>query len=186
MMRLAKRSVYWTGIREDLEGYFNECGHCNQYMRANKRPKDLPEEESEYPFQKLSMDIAETDDKKEHILVITDRFTGYICVEKTGNRQTGTAEVIIDTLIKKNGAGLFMVEKLKCDNGSNLTAQSIKEVMAKYNIEIDTSSAYHPSENRLIENSVKRVKNTIGDKWVSESQFDLLALNTSEPISEMK
>ena len=127
-------------------------------MQANKRPADLPEEESEYPFQKISMDIAETDNKKEHILVITDRFTGYIWVEKTGNRQTGTAEVILATLIKKIGAGLFLVEKIKCDNGTNLTAQSIKEVMAKYNIDINTSSAYHPSGNKLIENAVKRVR----------------------------
>ena len=150
-MRLAKRSVYWTGIKEDLTRFFNKCSHCNQYMQANKKPADLPEEESEYPFQKLSMDIAETDNKKEHILEITDRFTGYIWVEKTGNKQTGIAEVILDTLIEKIGTGLFLVEKIKCDNRTNLTAQSIKDVMAKYNIEIDTSSAYHPSGNKLIE-----------------------------------
>ena len=84
MMRLAKRSVYWPGMSDELTGYYNECQHCYLYMQANKKPADLPEEESSYPFQKISMDLAETNLTKEHILVISDR-TG--CTNKPNRRR---------------------------------------------------------------------------------------------------
>ena len=42
----------------------------------NKKQERIPEDKVHYPFEKLTMDIEETY-AAEHILVITDRFTGY-------------------------------------------------------------------------------------------------------------
>ena len=43
MKRLALRSVYWSGISEDLTSYFNECYDCKTNMKKNAEPEPLPE-----------------------------------------------------------------------------------------------------------------------------------------------
>ena len=35
MMKLAQRSVYWSGMAQDLEDYFNESETCNRHMDKN-------------------------------------------------------------------------------------------------------------------------------------------------------
>ena len=84
-------------------------------MEKNKKQEWVPEEEAHYPFKKLTMDIAETD-SKEHILVITDRFTGYIWAAKTGDKETGTTDKIIAILKSCVGKGLTITNKIKCDH----------------------------------------------------------------------
>lgn len=37
MMRLAQRSVSWSGMKKDIEDYFNECQTCNRHMHKNKK-----------------------------------------------------------------------------------------------------------------------------------------------------
>ena len=36
MKRLALRSVYWSGISQDLSDFFNECYQCSHNMKKNK------------------------------------------------------------------------------------------------------------------------------------------------------
>ena len=86
MMRLATRSVYWSGMKKDLTDFFNECYECNHSMRKNKTLPDLPEDETTKPFECVSIDIFETF-TKEHALAIIDRHTGYVWCRKTGDKK---------------------------------------------------------------------------------------------------
>ena len=61
MKRLAKRSVYWSGMAQDIEDFFNECQHCQDMSRRNKKPDDLPEEETSRPYECISMDSFKTE-----------------------------------------------------------------------------------------------------------------------------
>ena len=63
MMRLAMRTVFWINIKSDLTSFYNECGTCTQSMEKNKKQERIREEEVHYPFEKLTMDIAETNAK---------------------------------------------------------------------------------------------------------------------------
>ena len=56
------------------------------------------------------MDIGQTP-AKEHILAITDRFTGYVWAAKTGDSETGTAGKCIDILKSCIGTGLLATGK---------------------------------------------------------------------------
>jgi hypothetical protein len=82
MMRLATRSVYWSGMKKDLTDFFNECDECNHNMRKNKTLPDLPEDETTLPYECISIDIFETH-AKEHALAMIDRHTGYVWCKKT-------------------------------------------------------------------------------------------------------
>ena len=56
MKRLARRSVYWHNMAQDIEDLFNECQHCQDMSRRNKKPEDLPEEETTRPYEYICMD----------------------------------------------------------------------------------------------------------------------------------
>ena len=97
MMRLAMRSAFWINMKADLQYFFNDCSTCIQSQEKNKKQERIPEEEVHYPFQQLIMDIGKTP-AREHILAITDRYTGYVWAAKTGDTGTGTTGKCIDIL----------------------------------------------------------------------------------------
>merc|ERR1712030_311195 len=74
--------------------------------------------------QPLTMDIGKTP-AQEHILAITDRFTGYVWASKTGDSGTGTTSKCIEILKSNIGTGLLNTSSIKCDEGSQLTSQEM-------------------------------------------------------------
>ena len=77
MKRLALRSIYWTGMAQDMADFFNECDACNRHMDKNKKLDNLPEDETKLPYECISMDGFHTP-AGENGLAIIDRHTGYI------------------------------------------------------------------------------------------------------------
>ena len=59
-----------------------------------------------------------------------------------------------------------MVKRFKTDGGKNLIGGVIEDISRKMKIWQDTSSAYHPAGNKLIENAVGRIKHVIGDRKI--------------------
>jgi hypothetical protein len=182
MQRLALRSVYWTGISKDLTDFFNECQHCNHIMDKNKKLEDLPEEETTRAFECISMDGFHTDGG-ENGLAIIDRHTGFTWARKTGNKATGTASVVMAILQDILGPALYSVKRFKTDGGKNLIGGVIEDISKELKIWQDTSSAYHPAGNKLIENAVGRIKHVIGDRKIENCVMELAALNLSQPYS---
>ena len=182
MKRLALRSVYWPGMANDLLALFNECQHCNRIMKRNKKPEDIPDEETTRPFECISMDGFHTDGG-ENGLAIIDKHTGYIWAEKTGDRATGTARQILEILLKSIGPAIYLVKKFKTDNGKNLIGGIIEEISKDLKIWQDTSSAYHPAGNKCIENAVQRIKHAIGNRKMEDCTMDIVALNMSQPYN---
>ena len=156
MQRLALRSVYWTGISKDLTDFFNECQHCNHTMDKNKKLPDLPEDETTRAFECISMDGFHTDGG-ENGLAIIDRHTGFIWARKTGDKATGTARVVMSILEEILGPAIYSVKCFKTDNGKNLIGGVTEDISKELKIWQDTSSAYHPAGNKLIENAVGRI-----------------------------
>merc|ERR1712030_316415 len=124
MMRLAMRSAYWVNMKADLQYFYNNCNTCTDNQEKNKKLEKIPEVEVRQPFQQLTMDIGKTP-ANEHILAITDRFTGYVWASKTGDSGTGTTKKIIDVLKSNIGTGLHDTGSIKCDEGSQLTSQEM-------------------------------------------------------------
>ena len=105
-------------------------------------------------YECISMDGFQTD-AGEHGLAILDRHTGYIWCEKTGNRETGTADKIYAILLRQLNLAIFHVKRFKTDHGLNLMSGIIKEISVRLGIWQDSSSAFHPAGNRLAENAVQ-------------------------------
>ena len=70
---------------------------------------------------------------------------------------------------------------MKTDNGSNLVGGAIEELSKELKIWQDTSSAYHVEGNKLIENTVGRIKRVLGRRKIEDAMRDINALNLSQP-----
>ena len=114
MKHLAMRSVYWSGMAQDIEDFYNECQHCNPLMRKNKEPEELPEEESKRPFECIFMDGFKTAAGESGITII-DKHTGFIWARKVGDIETGTALKIKAALDETMGPNIYFIKKMKTD-----------------------------------------------------------------------
>ena len=148
--------------------------------RRNKKPADLPEEETSRPYECISMDSFKTE-AGEWALAIIDKHTGFIWCRKTSNTEIGTAAKIEQILDETMGPNIFLIKKFKTDNAENLTGDVIEELSRKIKIWKDTSSAYHPEGNKLIENTVGRIKRVLGKRKIEDAMRDINALNLSQP-----
>ena len=72
---------------------------------------------------------------------------------------------------------------MKTDCGKNLIGRAIVELSREIKIWKDTSSAYHPSGNKCIENSVGRIKRVFGNRKIEDAMRDINALNLSQPYN---
>ena len=178
MKRLAKRSVYWSGMAQDIEDFFNECQQCQDMQRRNKKPEKLPEEPTSQPYECISMDHF-LSDAGEWCLAIIDKHTGFIWVRKTGTKRIGTSEEIERVLDETMGPNIFSIRKFKTDRAGNLTEGQIQELSRRFGIWQDTSSAYHPAGNTHIESTVGRIKRVLGKRKVEDAMRDINALNLS-------
>ena len=151
-------------------------------MDRNKKLEDIPEEETQRAFECISMDGFHTDGG-ENGLAIVDRHTGFLWARKTGDTATGTAQKIMTILISTLGPAIYVVKKFKTDGGKNLIGGAIEEISKDLKIWQDTSSAYHPAGNKLIENAVGRIKHVIGNRKIEDCAMDIAALNMSQPYS---
>ena len=133
MKRLALRSVYWSGMSQDLHDFFNECYQCSHNMKVNKEPEELPEEETCRPFECISMDGFETD-SKEHGLAVIDRHTGYVWARNTGEMNTGTARKMKQVIQETVASGISSMKRLKTDGAKNLCLGAVEELCKEFNI----------------------------------------------------
>merc|ERR1712030_98834 len=161
MMRLALRSAYWVNMKADLQYFLNDCSTCLAQQEKNKKLPKIPEVKVREPFEQLTMDIGKTP-AGEHILAITDRFTGYVWASKTGDRGTGTSAKCIDILKSHVGTGLLTTSTIKSDEGSQLISVEMHDFVEERGIKTIKSSAYNPAGNLLAENGIRRVKRAIG------------------------
>ena len=126
------------------------------------------------------MDIGKTP-AQEHILAITDRFTGYVWASKTGDNNTGTPSKCIEILKSNIGSGLHNTATIKCDEGSQLISQEMRDFLEPRGITLKTSSAYNPAGKLLAENGIRRVKRAIGSEKMDDAWDDIQTLNQSSP-----
>ena len=65
----------------------------------------VQEDETKLPFECISMDGFHTP-AGENGLAIINRHTGYVWAEKNGDITTGTADIVMDILLRQLEAGL--------------------------------------------------------------------------------
>ena len=154
-LRRARDSVYWPGMAQDLTRYIQQCPVCNQYQTEQQKEPLFCHEVPERPWQIVSCDLFELDNK--HYVVLVDHFSDYYEVDRISD--LGGQGVI--PKLKAHFARHGIPSELMTDNGPPFNGRAFQEFACQYDFEHVTSSPHYAQSNGKAENAVKLVKNLI-------------------------
>ena len=158
-------SVYWwPGMWHDTEEWVKSCAPC-QHRKTPRMQARLPVREGmepTYPFQYVAMDITEligSDNQLTHVLVFIDLFTRWVEVVPFDTSPTAeeVAKALYLQVVARHGAPEYLVT----DNGSNMSAQLIRDVCVALATRHVATSPYCPQTNGVVERFNRTFKNLL-------------------------
>ena len=144
----AKESVWWPGIRNDIDEKTSNCPICCKHRLQLPEPllhSPLPSR----PWQKVATDLFEW--KKVDYVLVVDYYSRYIEVDKL----TSTSATSVITHLKSIFSRHGIPETVISDNGLQY---SFGEFSKEYRFNHVTSSPKYPQANGTAERAVKTVK----------------------------
>ncbi|UYV81639.1 K02A2.6-like [Cordylochernes scorpioides] len=63
-LSLARSTLYWPGMCQEVEEFAKKCRICQKYSRNNTKEPLIPHETGNYPFQKIGVDLFEIEGRK--------------------------------------------------------------------------------------------------------------------------
>ena len=95
-MRRALDTIFWPGMRHELQECYINCEQCSRYSARNRKETLIARPVPEYPFQRIGLDTMTLDGRK--YLVCVDYFSNYTLVD----RLQRTSSCCTIKLIKKH------------------------------------------------------------------------------------
>ena len=150
--RLARETVYWVGINEDIEKLVKSCEVCQTHQAGNQKEPLEPHEIPSSPWTKLATDLFMLDG--ENYLLITDYYSKYPLVHKLRSTTSATVASTVSATFSLFGVPTQIVS----DNGPQYAGQPFKAMCEKWGIRHTTSSPRYPRSNGMAERNVRTVK----------------------------
>lgn len=169
--RLARESVFWPNINDDIERMTKSCSHCQEMKPCQKKEPLMCHDIPPTPWTKLGTDLFEI--KGENYLLITDYTSKYPVVYRLNNTTSATVASLTSKIFSMFGAPAEVVS----DNGPQFTGRPYKEMLEKYGVKHTTSSPRYPQSNGLAERMVQTVKNTIKKTKKSGTDLDVALMD---------
>ena len=167
-IRMAREVLFWSGMRNSIQGMCNACSTCDQYGHsAPKEPvKSLPIPTG--PWQIVSQDLRELE--KQRYLVTVCHFSDWIEVDKL--EDTLSSKVIEKT--KAHFAGYRVPAICHTDNGPQFISEDYRKFFVEYGFKHTASSPYHPKGNGRAEAAVKHCGIHVEKgRWLPQRHADI-------------
>ena len=180
---------FWHGISRDIERYIKACPDCQSRKKGQyRKPSGFLElTHIEKPWDRVGMDILgpfpTSSLGNRYIVVAVDYVTKWaeaVALHTAGAKQV--AEFFVTEILLRHGAP----RKLTTDQGKCFVATMMQRVLAAMETNHQTTTAYHPQANGLVE----RLNHTLADMlsmyvsrdhkdWDTTLPFVRFAYNTS-------
>ena len=152
----AKETVYWLGIKEQLEQLILNCQLCLKYSRLKN--KDMPHtalghEVPPVPWSKVATDIFHY--KSQSYLLIVDYTSRFPIVRKLKSMSAQHVAKHFKSIFSEYG----WPDTLVSDNGLCYVAEIFTNLMKEYAVNHITSSPHYPQSDGLAKKFVQIVKN---------------------------
>jgi transposase InsO family protein len=174
MQQRANETVYWPGMRKDIQSVAENCQKCAEGARKNPRLPLIQSAEVEFPLQRIGLDIAQTE--SEYWLIITDEYSGFITPVKI--KTESSSEVIAE--IKKWMTMCGIPQKITTDNGACFASKAFRDFAKRMQIEVQYSAPNHHQGNGLAESGVKRFKKLYDKKKDNIVEATIAENNTAK------
>ena len=143
MLEMAKHSVYWPGIVDDLEQTRKSCTICDRNAPSQAPMPPLPLESPEFPFQMIAMDYFDV--KGKSWLAIADRFSGWLSLFYYPRE--ASSQELINTL-KNYFCTYGIAEQVATDDGPQFRSNQLKQFLTSWGVsQHRVSSSYRPHSN---------------------------------------
>lgn len=161
----ARQTVYWPGIKQDIETTIELCKECQMHARTKPRTSERQLQASR-PMEIVAADIMAT--KASNFLVVVDYFSGYLMVDRLSSI---TSQAVMSAL-SRNFQKFGLFETLLTDNGPCFSSQAFTQFCKDMEVQhITTSPHYHQSNGR-VERSIQTVRQLM-NKCKNEGEFTL-------------
>ena len=162
---LAKESVFWTSMNQDIEEYVKACPVCQKFMPAQAPEPLLPHDIPNKPWSVVGTDLFQF--QGHQYLIIADYYTKYPVVRRLPLHTS--SEVIIQTS-KAIFAEYGIPDRIISDNGPQFDSAAYQNFSKQWGFAHYTTSPRRPQGNGFIERQIQTVKNTM--KKATEAHLD--------------
>ena len=166
---LAKESVFWPGITNDIRNMVKDCQLCATHQAAPPKMPILQPELPTRPWQKIGTDIFEY--KENNYLMIVDYYSRYIIVKYLPNIRAETVSDTFTQVLTEFG----LPSTIMADRGTQYTSEGFRKKCRDSNINLVFSSPYHHQTNSVAERAIGTVKH-LWKKASEESHTKATAL----------
>src|ERR1043165_3261011 len=143
---------WWRSMSTDIRGFVRTCPEC---QRSNVRNQPPPATLHPIPvhglFHRWGIDLIgplnETRQAKRYIIVATEYLTRWAEVDAIEDKSAESVHAFLLRLVFRFGAW----EVLLHDQGREFCNKLVADLMAKMEVDIAMTSAYHPQTNGLTE-----------------------------------
>ena len=149
---LARESVFWPGITNDIKSMVQRCTACAQHQHA--QPK-MPIQQPDLPtraWSKLGTDIFEY--KGSQFLIIVDYYSRFPVIRRLDNIRANTISNKFTAVLLEYG----LPDEIVADYGTQYTSEDFRTKCRDCNIELRFSSPYHHQANSVAERAIGTLK----------------------------
>lgn len=159
----ARLTVYWPNINADIENIVNKCSICEKYRNCNVKEPLEPHSVPELPFEKVGIDILESQGKP--YLVLVDYYSKWLELIQLKSMQANECISKLKTIFSTHG-----IPKVVCCDNMPFGSFEFRSFAKDWDFECCYSSPRYPKSNGMAERAVQIAKNIL-KKSQNESQI---------------
>ena len=170
--RRAGESIWWPGMRGEIERMVTECTECIKKRRMAHQPLE-PTPLPGGPWEEVGSDCFEF--RGRHYLLVVDYFSRWVEVAEMGSMDSACLVKKLRPIFARLGNPKLM----RSDNGPNYKGRELREALGEMGVKQMTSSPHYPESNGLAERAVQTIKGM----WGKEEDKNLaLQMYRSTPL----
>uniref|UniRef100_A0A8C7WXQ6 Gypsy retrotransposon integrase-like protein 1 n=1 Tax=Oryzias sinensis TaxID=183150 RepID=A0A8C7WXQ6_9TELE len=179
--RLARESVYWIKMNDDIEKMCRSCSVCIEYQDANPKEPLQPHKVPTKPWQSLASDLFEVNGR--HYLLTVDRYSKFPMVDEMHTTSSHAVAQKIQAYVSLFGRP----DEILTDNGTQYTGEAFKRFTKEWGVKHITSSPHYPKSNGFIERHVRHIKSIVKKtlKYGGNLQMALLQIRATPIDSKL-
>ena len=179
----AKDSVWWPGIKKDIEEKVSKCIVCSKHRLNHVEPL-LPSPFPNRPWEKVGTDIFEW--RNSSYLLVIDYYSCYIEVANAKLSSMTSQNIVqhLQSIFACHG----IPETVVSDNGPQYSAALFKSFSEQYGFTHVTSSPKYPQANSAAERAVRTVKgllNKSDDPYIAMLVYRSIPLENGYSPAEL-
>ena len=156
MKQLARTSVYWPGLDQQIEELCRSCQSCAEHQNSPVKAPVHPWMMPEKPWSRVHIDHA-INFMGSNWLIVVDAYSKYPCIHPCSSVGTKTTTELLETDFAHFGYPHTIVS----DNAPSFSSDEFKAFCRERGIVHLTGAPYHPATNGAAERMIQSFKKSL-------------------------